>query len=75
MLDGGGLGGGVGRPSEDLWAGCLGGGVKQPFDHVLHLLRPVLVILLRVLGELDVGASTHQNDNNNNMNSYRVPLI
>ena len=49
--------------------GALSRGIKQPFDHVLHLLRPVLVVLLRVLGELDVGASTHQN------NKYNITRI
>jgi len=31
--------------------------VEQLLDHLLHFLRPVLVILFGVLGERDVGAS------------------
>lgn len=34
-----------------------GGRVEQPLDHLLHFLRSILVILLGVLGEGDVGAS------------------
>lgn len=34
-----------------------GGCVKQLFDHLLHLLRSILVILLGVLGEGNVGTS------------------
>lgn len=34
-----------------------GGRVEQLLDHLLHLLRSILVILLRILGERDVGTS------------------
>lgn len=45
------------------WGDSSGGCVKQLFDHLLHLLRSILVILLGVLGEGNVGTSGRNTNN------------
>lgn len=63
----GGRGGGSGvaaRVSLGWGRGDSSGGcVKQLFDHLLHLLRSILVILLGVLGEGNVGTSGRNMNN------------
>lgn len=49
--------GSVGNASGGGSKCSSGGRVEQLFDHLLHFLRSILVILLRVLGERDVGTS------------------
>lgn len=67
---GGGEGGsGVAARASLGWGGAWGRGdssggcVKQLFDHLLHLLRSILVILLGVLGEGNVGTSGRNTNN------------
>lgn len=45
------------RGEEDRWSCASGRRVEKLLDHLFHLLWPILVILLRVLGEGDIGAS------------------